>query len=89
MRDPIWYLPSKMSALIGGGGWHRSYLMDQAIRHIDQWWLAGMPLDLTVNWFPYLVHGAADMTNVYIGFGVDGGLIAMLPVDLGACLRLW
>lgn len=78
MRDPIWYLPSKMSLLFGGSGWHRSYLMDQAIRHMDRWWLAGMPLDETLSWFPYLVHGAADITNVYVAFGVDGGLIAML-----------
>ena len=78
MRDPIWYLPSKMSMLTGGSGWHRSYLMNQAITYMDQWWLAGMPLDLTANWFPYLVHGAADLTNVYVAFGVDGGLIAML-----------
>ena len=78
MRDPIWYLPSKMSLLFGGGGWHRSYLMDQAIRHIGQWWLVGMPLDQTANWFPYQILGAADMTNSYVGFGVDGGLVAML-----------
>lgn len=78
MRDPIWYLPSKMSLIFGGSGWHRSYLMDQAIRNIDNWWLAGMPLEQTAGWFPYLVHGAADLTNVYVAFGVDGGLIAIL-----------
>jgi hypothetical protein len=78
MRDPIWYLPSKMSLLFGGSGWHRSYLMDRAIRNIDHWWLAGMPLEQTSSWFPYLVHGAADLTNVYVAIGVDGGLIAML-----------
>ena len=78
MRDPIWYLPSKMSLLFGGSGWHRSYLMQQAITNFDKWWLAGMPLDQTLHWFPYLVLGAADITNLYVAFGVDGGLIAML-----------
>ncbi len=78
MRDPIWYLPSKMSILFGGSGWHRSYLMQQAISNFDKWWLAGMPLDQTLHWFPYLVLGAADITNLYVAFGVDGGLIAML-----------
>lgn len=78
MRDPIWYLPSKISAVTGGGGWHRSYLMNQGLTNIDQWWLAGMPLDQTVSWFPYLALGAADMTNLYLGFAVDGGLIATL-----------
>ncbi|MFO1204698.1 MAG: hypothetical protein U1E63_02985 [Burkholderiales bacterium] len=78
MSKPIWYLPSKFSAVFGGDGWHRSYLMDQAIRHIDRWWFAGLPLNHTMSWFPYLVHGAADITNVYVAFGVDGGIIAML-----------
>jgi hypothetical protein len=77
MKDPIWYLPSKMSILFGGSGWHRSYLMNQAITHVGQWWLAGMPLDLTVPWFPYLVLGAADITNLYVAFGVDGGVGAL------------
>jgi hypothetical protein len=82
MKDPIWYLPSKMSIVFGGSGWHRSYLMDQAIRHANEWWLAGMPLDLTAVWFPYLVKGAADITNLYVAFGVDGGLVALLLLIL-------
>ena len=77
MNAPVWHLPTKMSALFGGSGWHRSYLMEQGFGNIDKWWLAGMPLDLTSSWFPYLVLGAADMTNVYLAFGVDGGLLAI------------
>ncbi len=77
MRDPIWYLPSKMSILFGGGGWHRSFLMNQAIVHLDNWWLAGMPLDMTREWLPYLTLGAADVTNLYLSFGIDGGLMAL------------
>jgi hypothetical protein len=67
-----------MSILFGGGGWHRSYLMNQAITNLRQWWLAGMPLDLTAAWFPYLTLGAADITNLFISFGIDGGLISLL-----------
>ena len=78
MRDPIWYLPSKMSLVFGGGGWHRSYLMQQAINDFDKWWLGGMPLDLTLSWFPYLILNAADITNVYVAFGIDGGLMAIV-----------
>lgn len=78
MRDPIYFLPSKFSSLVGGGGWHRSYLMQQGIRHFDEWWLAGMPLDQTLHWFPYLVMGAADITNLFLWFGLDGGMLAML-----------
>lgn len=78
MKDPIWYLPSKMALVFGGSGWHRSYLMDQTIRHIGDWWLAGMPLDITASWFGYLMQGAADITNLYVAFGLDGGLPSLL-----------
>jgi hypothetical protein len=78
MNSPIWYLPTRISGLVGGTGWHRSYLMERGFADIDYWWLAGMPLDMTVRWFPYQVMGAADMTNLFLLFGVDGGLLALL-----------
>jgi hypothetical protein len=77
MKQPIWYLPARMSLLFGGDGWHRSFLMDQFITHFSQWWFAGMPLGHTASWFPYLVMGAADITNLFVAFGVDGGLGAI------------
>jgi hypothetical protein len=77
MKAPLWYLPHKLSAFSGGAGWHRSYLMDKVIENIDQWWLAGMPLDWTTHWFPYLAMGAVDITNTYVVFGLDGGLMAI------------
>lgn len=82
MNSPIWYLPTRISGIVGGSGWHRSYLMERGFADIDKWWLAGMPLDLTVGWFPYLILGAADMTNLFLQFGVDGGLLALLLLVL-------
>jgi hypothetical protein len=82
MNAPIWYLPTRISGIVGGTGWHRSYLMERGFADIGNWWLAGMPLDLTVRWFPYQVMGAADMTNLFLQFGVDGGLLAMLLLIL-------
>lgn len=82
MNSPIWYLPTRISGIVGGSGWHRSYLMERGFADIDKWWLAGMPLDLTVGWFPYLIMGAADMTNLFLQFGVDGGLLALLLLIL-------
>lgn len=78
MNAPIWYLPTRISGIVGGSGWHRSYLLERGFADIDKWWLAGMPLDLTVTWFPYVLLDAADMTNLFLQFGVDGGLLAML-----------
>lgn len=78
MKAPIWYLPARLSSITGGGGWHRSYLLDVAIRNLDSWWIAGMDLERTKGWFPYLVEatGAADITNQFLAFGLDAGLFA-------------
>ncbi len=86
MNAPIWYLPTRISGIVGGTGWHRSYLMERGFADIDRWWIAGMPLDLTVGWFPYHIMGAADMTNVFLLFGVDGGLLALLLLVLALVL---
>lgn len=78
MKAPLWYLPAKVSAITGGDGWHRSYLMDVAFRHLDQWWLAGMSVLETKDWFPYVVvTGGADIINYYLGFGIAAGVGAI------------
>ncbi|MGZ5010101.1 MAG: O-antigen ligase family protein [Methylobacter sp.] len=78
MKAPLWYLPAKMSAITGGDGWHRSYLMDVAFRNLDQWWLAGMSVLETKDWFPYVVAtGGADIINYYLGFGIAAGVAAI------------
>ena len=75
MQAPIWFLPAKISDITGGDGWHRSYLMDIAFQHLGQWWLAGMSVLLTKDWFPYtVVTGGADIINYYLDFGIAAGL---------------
>jgi hypothetical protein len=80
MKAPVWYLLARFSALTGGDGWHRSYLLDTAFRNISDWWLAGMPTKDTANWFPYVneATGGADVTNEYIVLGIRSGLGAMI-----------
>lgn len=80
MKAPIWYLLSKLSDLTGGDGYHRSYLMDIAFRNLGKWWLIGMPIQNTINWFPYRngSTGAADITNAYVWFGLQGGLLSVI-----------
>lgn len=75
MTSHIWYLPGRISNVIGGTGWHRAELMDSAIRHVDQWWLTGSTD--TAAWIRYGVSnhpGSADITNYFIFEGVSGGL---------------
>jgi hypothetical protein len=80
MKAPIWYLLSRISEIIGGDGWHRSYLLDVSFRHLGLWWLAGMNLIETVDWFPdgvLVTTGAADITNQFLFFGFAAGLGAV------------
>jgi hypothetical protein len=91
MNAPIWYLPTRVSGIVGGSGWHRSYLIDQAIKDIDQWWFAGMPITGTADWFPYVIKatGGADITNQFLVFGLTAGLGAtlMFTVLIAAAFR--
>lgn len=80
MKAPIWFVFARVSSVTGGDGWHRSELLDAAIRHIDVWWLAGMPVLGTSKWLPYTntVTGAVDMTNHFLVFGIAAGFGAVL-----------
>ncbi|MCX7102660.1 MAG: hypothetical protein NTX38_14550 [Methylobacter sp.] len=80
MKAPIWYLVAKVSSISGGDGYHRSYLMDIAFQNFSLWWLTGMDLMLTKDWFPYQVEvtGYADITNQYLEFGLGSGLLSMV-----------
>ena len=79
MKSPVWYLISKIDLTGSSTGWHRSELIDQAIRHFGEWWFVGV--DYTRNWMPTGVYWSdrhSDITNQYIKNGVDGGFAAML-----------
>jgi hypothetical protein len=79
MKAPVWYLLAKMSAITGGTGWHRSYLLEVSFNHLDQWWLAGMRVTNTAGWFPYnlISTEGTDFTNQYLVFGMEAGLLAI------------
>jgi hypothetical protein len=79
MKAPVWFLIAKMSDIIGGGGWHRSFLINQAIVYAREWWLIGTKS--TQHWLPYSLSiepDFVDMTNQYIAIGVDGGIVTMV-----------
>lgn len=80
MKAPVWYLLARASNIVGGDGWHRAYLIDVALQHLDKWWLAGMPIKETADWFPYTiaVTGGADITNAFIAFGLTAGLTSLV-----------
>jgi len=80
MKAPVWFLPAKFSNLTGGDGWHRSHLMDMAVKDLGKWWFSGVPIAETADWFPYNLRatGGADITNQYLSFGLAAGLVAIV-----------
>jgi hypothetical protein len=80
MKAPVWYLLAKLSSVTGGGGWHRAWLISQAIDHFGQWWLFGTTY--TANWGPAGEVIAADpnmmdITNQFVEEGVKGGILTL------------
>jgi hypothetical protein len=74
MKAPVYYLIARIDVIGGSTGYHRALLIDAALTHINEWWLAGT--DYTRHWAPS--PGASpqhtDITNHYISMGVLGGL---------------
>jgi hypothetical protein len=80
MQAPVWYLIAKASDLFGGGGWHRAYVIDQAISHFSEWCFFGTTY--TAHWGPAGETIAADpnmmdITNHYVMEGVKGGVVKL------------
>jgi hypothetical protein len=80
MNSPVWFLIARVSDFTGGTGWHRSYLIDQAVRHFNEWWLVGSTY--TAHWGPGGQVLAADpnnmdITNHYIAEGLGGGVLKL------------
>jgi hypothetical protein len=88
MKAPVWYLMAKVGSLTGGASWHRSYIIDMAIKYFKEWWLFGTKD--TTAWMPYHLpsskiesfatssSSATDITNQFILEGVEGGFFSML-----------
>jgi len=79
MNAPVWFLIAKLSDLLGGTGWYRSNLIEQAMIHFNEWWLIGS--SYTANWasgqpLPGDPNNV-DITNEYIAEGLQGGLLRL------------
>jgi hypothetical protein len=80
MNAPVYYIIARLSDVLGGTGWHRSYLIDQAIGHFSEWWLVGT--SYTAHWAPAgqvlaVDPNNMDITNHYIAQAVQGGLLRL------------
>lgn len=74
-----WHIMSRIDLVGGSTGWHRAFLIDQAIAHLGEWWFWGS--DYTRHWMPFGVSFSpnhSDLTNYFIHLGVLGGLPLVL-----------
>jgi hypothetical protein len=80
MKAPIWFLLARISDVLRmGDGYHRSALIDAAVRHFSEWAVVGTTY--TAHWMPYQLSinpNMIDITNQYISEGVDGGVLSMI-----------
>ncbi|RMF81531.1 MAG: hypothetical protein D6744_07055 [Planctomycetota bacterium] len=72
MNNGVWHLLIHVNVVGGSTGWHRYYLIDQAINHFREWALFGTKA--TAHWG----LGLQDVTNHYILQGVRGGIATMV-----------
>lgn len=79
MNRPAYYIIGEIDLTGSSTGWHRAELIDSAIRHLGEWWLAGT--NFTRHWMPTGVSFSpdhTDITNYYIAMGVWAGLLLVL-----------
>jgi hypothetical protein len=77
MKAPVWFLMGHMSDIVGGGGWYRAEIVDDAVNHFDSWWFLGTTDTGSWSATPLAVSGAADLTNQFVVAGVSGGLVGL------------
>ncbi len=77
MKSPVWFLLGRISDVVGGGGYHRAYLIDNFVKNFGTWWLAGT--SDTSSWMATeLSFGGADLTNQFVSDGVNAGLLCLI-----------
>ncbi len=69
MKAPVWHLLARATVFDASTGWHRYFVIDQAIRHFGDWFLVGIPD--TNSW------GVWDITNGYVWVAIEGGFFAL------------
>lgn len=79
MAKPAYWIIARIDLTGSSTGWHRSFLIQQTLKHLDEWWLFGT--DFTRHWMPdqgFASETHTDITNQYIAYGVAGGVFCIL-----------
>ncbi len=79
MKVPFWWAISHISLFSGNTAWYRSNMIDQFLTHFFDWCLIGTKS--TASWGTVIGQGSsfesADITNMFVRVGVDGGLLTL------------
>jgi hypothetical protein len=92
MAAPVWWVIARVADVVGGGGYWRSKLIDQAVAHFSEWALTGT--HYTAHWSP-TGSGLAvwpdhmDLTNQFVAEGVHGGIVqlALFTLLIARCFQ--
>jgi hypothetical protein len=72
MKAPVWALIARIDLTGGSSGQHRSYLIDNCVRHFSEWWLLGTKHYNEWGWFMF------DLCNQFVAVAVTGGLVTLV-----------
>lgn len=80
MAAPVWWVIARVADVVGGGGYWRAKLIDQAISHFSEWALTGT--HFTAHWSPTgsglpVWPDHMDLTNQFVAEGVHGGVLQL------------
>jgi hypothetical protein len=83
MKAPVWALIGRVDLVGGSSSSHRYELIDQAIRHFDEWWLVGTRSVSSWGW------EMGDTSNHYVDMGVTGGIftLVLFVAILSCCFK--
>ena len=76
LKGPPWSLYAKLNVIGGSSGYHRYYLIDQAVNRISEWWLFGTMSTAHWGW------GLWDVTNTFVGAAIRGGLLGLVLFNI-------
>lgn len=72
MKAPVWFLISRVDFVGGSSSYHRAMLIDQCIRHFDDWWLLGVTDNRDWGWDMW------DVQNQFVTEALRGGLASLV-----------
>jgi hypothetical protein len=90
MHAPIWHLMGILSGNLGGEGWYRAHLIDEAIAHFRDWCTVGTVY--TADWGLQVTPqnpAMVDLVNQYVAEAVNGGALklGMFIIIIISCFK--